>query len=174
MPLSSTLSYIRGIIDGQFVPGEAGPIEAFVNPPDPEITQGPPHVYVWTSRGNERRNSGPRSKPPAGASQYNPAGPAGWKLLNHDVEIWITWFLDNTDPQQDNSFPLVMDFVMNILRTAEMPMTMIDPATGYSTQLIDLGKNMSYEYAPLRSTASQRYHRYDGTITAPVEEWLQA
>jgi hypothetical protein len=67
-----------------------------------------------------------------------------------------------------------MDFVMNILRTAEMPMTMIDPATGYSTQLIDLGKNMSYEYAPLRSTASQRYHRYDVTITAPVEEWLQA
>lgn len=174
MPVATTLLFIRNLLDGTFVPGGAGNLEAFVAPPDPEILQGPPHAYVWTSRGNERRNSGPRSRPPAGMPQYTPASPAGWKLQTHEVEIYLTWFDDQADPQHDVGFPLVIDIVMNVLRTAEMPASVIDPATGMNSQLIDLGKDMSYEYAPLKSVASQRYHRFDALITAPVEEWIQA
>jgi hypothetical protein len=174
MPLSSTLAYVKQVLDGQSVPGNAGNLVALVSPPNPELQNDRPHAYIWTSRGSERRNSGPRSKPPAGMTPYSAAAPAGWKLQSHSVSIWLTWFDDNMDPEQDVSFPLVIDAVMNILRTTQMPMTIENPASAQASQLVDLGKNMDYEYAPLRSTASQRYNRYDAQITAPVEEWIQA
>lgn len=174
MPLSSTLTYIKQILDGQNVPGNAGPLKALVAPLNPEIKNGQAHAYVWTARGTERRNSGPRSKPPTGMTPYAPALPAGWKLQTHNVSIWVVWFDDNMDPEQDIAFPLVLDGVMNILRTARMPIVIENPATAQYSQLIDLGKNMDYDYVPMRSTASQRYNRFDAQIVAPVEEWFQA
>lgn len=175
MPVNSTLSYVRSLIDGTTVSGNAGTaIEAFISPPDPKEDSFNPAAYVWASRGPEKRNSGSRSPAPGGAPRPAPLPPAGWKLTVHTVEIYLTWFDENTDPQQDSSFPLVLDLVQNILRTCNMPVNLTDPATGMSCQLVNLGENMSYEYVPVRSTASQRYHRQDALITAPVEEWFQA
>jgi hypothetical protein len=174
VPLTSTLLYVKHLLDGQSVPGNAGNLMAFINPPNPELQAGPPHAYVWTARGSERRISGPRSAPPAALTGYTPALPAGWKMQTHNLSIWLTWFDDQTDPDQDTSFPLVVDAVMNILRTAQMPYTISNPASAQSSQLVDLGKNMDYEYAPLRGTASQRMNRFDAQITAPTEEWIQA
>ena len=174
MPIASTLAYVKQILDGQSVPGEGGLLEAFVAPPDPEITQGSPHAYVWTARGDEKRSSGPRSAPPRGMTPYTPAPPAGWKTQTHNLSIWVVWFDDNTDPQNDVSFPFVVDAVMNILRTTQMPIAITDPATGQQSQLVTLGRSMSYEYAPVRSTQSQRYQRFDAEVVAPTEEWIQA
>lgn len=175
MPVNSTLQHVKGLLDGATIPGNAGQrLEAFVSPPDPETRQINPHAYVWAARGPEKRNSGKRSTPPAGAPQYNPIMPAGWKLLTHTIEVYLTWFDDNRDPQIDSSFPLVIDITMAILRGCRMPMDLTDPATGLNCQLINLGEVLSYEYVPVRSTASQRYQRQDALITAPVEEWIQA
>lgn len=166
---------MRGLLDGVALPGNAGQrIEAFIKPPDPEITQANPHAYVWASRGPENRNSGSRSPAPAGAPQYQPTARSGWKILKHTIEVYLTWFDDNSDPQADSSFPLVIDMAMMVLRTCKMPMDIVDPATGLACQLINLGENMSYEYVPVRSTASQRLQRQDALVTAPVEEWVQA
>jgi len=175
MPIASTLMHVKTLLDGVTIPGNAGTrIEAFITPPDPETRQINPHAYVWDARGPEKRNSGKRSTPPAGAPQPAPIPPAGWKVFTHTIEVYVTWFDDNQDPQQDSSFPMVVDIVMNTLRTCRMPFDLIDPATGMNCQLVNLGEVLGYEWVPVRSTASQRYQRQDALVTAPVEEWMQA
>lgn len=175
MPIMSTLSHVQSLLNGVSVSGNGGTvIEAFINPPDPETEQRNPHAYVWAARGPEKRNSGSRSPAPAGFAQHTPLAPAGWKILQHTVEVYLTWFDENIDPQIDSTFPLIIDLAMNVLRCCKMPMDIIDPATGISCQLINLGEQLSYEYVPVRSTASQRLQRQDALITAPVEEWIQA
>jgi hypothetical protein len=174
MPVMSTLAVVKDLLDGVTVPGNAGKrIEAFINPPDPETNQVNPHAYVWAARGPENRNSGKRN-PARPVAAPTPQMPAGWKILKHQVEVYLTWFEDNGDPQQDSSFPLVIDLVMNVLRCCQMPLDVTDPATGINCQLINLGEQLNYEYVPVRSTASQRLQRQDALITAPVEEWIQA
>lgn len=175
MPIASTLSHVNSLLDKQNIPGNSGRyLESFISPPDPEEQQRNPHTYVWASRGPEHRDSGKRNPPPAGAALYRPRPQAGWKILKHTIEVYITWFNDNTDPQINASFPLVIDLVMDILRCCAMPMDIVDPATGINCQLINLGEVLSYEYVPVKSTASQRIQRNDALITAPVEEWIQA
>lgn len=182
MPLASTMAYVKNLINGQNTIGSAGGIspgqgriKAYVSPPDPNLQASVPTAYVWTARGNERRNSGPRSVPPLGKTPTTgPAAPAGWKMQTHNLMIWLVWFDDSEDSNQDSNFPWFIDTVMNILRTAQMPMTVTDAGNGLQSQLINLGQNMDYDFAPLRATASQRYVRYDASITAPVEEWIQA
>ena len=175
MPINSTLSHVRSLLDRASIPGGAGRyLEAFIAPPDPEVTQVNPHAYVMAARGPENRDSGSRSPAPAGAPGPVPQPPAGWKIINHTVEVYLTWFNDNQDPQIDSSFPLVIDLAMNILRTCHMPIDLVDPATGINCQLINLGEKLTYEWVPVRSTADQRLQRNDALITAPVEEWIQA
>lgn len=168
------MGFVKGLIDGTKTPGQR-PLEAFIAPPDPNTAQGPPTAYVWSSKGNVRRQSGPRSKPPQNnQGQYTPQLPAGWKIQAHSLSIWLVWFNDNSDPRADVAFPAVIDIVMMVLQTCQMPANITDPLTGWATQLIDLGKNMDWDYRPVRAVAGQRYQRFDAEITAPVEEWLQA
>jgi hypothetical protein len=172
----STLAHVNSLLDRASVPGNSGRfLESFISAPDPETTQINPHAYVWASKGPEQRNSGKRNTPPAGAPQATPASTnSGFKILKHSLEIYLTWFNDNMDPQINASFPAVIDLVMNILRCCKMPIDIVDPATGFNCQLINLGEVLNYEYVPTRSTASQRIQRNDAMITAPVEEWIQA
>lgn len=94
--------------------------------------------------------------------------------MEHSISIWLTWFDENTDSQQDSTFPTVLDWVMMILETCHMPQDIIDPATGDpSAQIINLGQNLDYEWVPVKSTASQRMQRQDALITAPTSEWIQ-
>lgn len=172
MGISTTLQFVRGLLDGQNVPGTAGRLEAFIDPPDPETENTNPHAYVWLVRGTYRRVAGPRSRPPANLAQNVPTPPAGWKRRSHNISIWLTWF-EEQGPQTDSAFPTVLDWVMMILETCQMPFTTKDPATGEASQLINLGQNLDYEYVPVRATASQRLHRKDAQITAPTDEWVQ-
>lgn len=168
------MAYTRSLLDGMSVPGDSGRLEAFIKPPDPETEQRTPHAYVWSARGDERRSSGPRSAAPSGAPQYVPAMPAGWKYMQHSLEIYLVWFDDQTDAQADSTFPFLVDAVMNALRTTKMPVPIVDPSTGLNTQIVDLGRSMTYEYSPLKATAAQRIDRFDAMILAPVQEWIQA
>lgn len=173
MPVASTLAYVRALLDGQNLPGAAGRMEAFIAPPDPETENRNPHAYIWLTRGSVRRSSGPRSKPPSNLTQNTSQLPAGWKVYNHSIAIWLTWFDENTNPQADSTFPTVLDWTMMMLETAAMPHTLKDPSTGTVCQIVDLGRDLDWEYVPVRSTASQRYQRQDALITAPTQEWIQ-
>ena len=174
MPVSTTVGFVRDLLDGQNLPGTAGRLDAFVTPPDPNTETQNPAAYVWMSRGSTRRVSGPRSVPPPGLWQMTASGPRGWKKMQHQISIYLTWFDENTDPQADSTFPTVLDWVMMTLETCKMPQDITDPSTGdVSAQIINLGQNLDYEWVPVRSTASQRMQRQDALITAPTDEWVQ-
>lgn len=174
MPVSSTVAFVRDLLDGANLPGQGGRLEAFVSPPDPKEDSRNPAAYVWMSKGSTRRVSGPRSLPPPNLWQTIPQGPRGWKKMNHQISVYLTWFDDNTDVQRDSTFPTVLDWVMMQLETCHMPQNITDPSTGeISSQIINLGQNMDYEWVPVRSTASQRLQRQDALITCPTDEWLQ-
>lgn len=173
MGIMTTLAFVRDLLDGNNI-GPAGRMEAFVQPPDPEPHTQNPHAYVWLTRGNARRVSGPRSPSPPNQVQNVPGTPAGWKKHQHTISVWLTWFDENLQGSQtDALFPTVLDWTLMMLETCHMPFTTTDPATGLSCQLINLGQNLDWTYVPVRSTASQRYQRQDAEITTITDEWVQ-
>lgn len=157
------------ILDGLILPGTAGVLSAFITPPDPRTDAQDPAAYIWSSRGAERRQALPRGNTPGAGSL------AGWKEIDHEVSIWLTWFDEDSDSDADTSFPAVLDAVLNALRTSgKSPLYTSDPLTGMQSDLVDIGERMEYELVPPRSTASERFLRYDAQITARVLEFFQA
>lgn len=168
MPINSTQLYIKGLLDGLIVPGNASPLEAFITPEDPRDVDNPA-AYIWPSRGSENRQAVPR----VGASAANPKA-AGWKEQHHSLDIWLTWFNDDSDPNGDISFPAVLDVVMFTLRSSANPAVVYDPLTALGSQLIDVGERMDYQMGGVRTTADQRWLRYDALLTLTIIEELQS
>lgn len=152
------------------LPGNTGPLQAFVTPPNPEEDQIDPHAYIWPSAGSEQRESLPRAAGPnLGLNQ------SGWKCMTHNIDVWLVFFDDDSDPTPDFSFPLVVDAVMGVLRTTQDPVTQADPVTGMISQIYATGERMSYEIAAVRGPAAdQRILRYDARIAARIMEEFQA
>lgn len=81
------------------------------------------------------------------------------------------------DPQADNQFPSIVDAVLACLRNValrDQSEQVTDPVTGQVSDLLNIGENMSWEYAPVRALVDQRYLRYDARVTLDTEEWFQA
>lgn len=168
MPVNTVHQALLGILDGLILPGTAGTLEAFITPPDPR-EEPPPAIYIWGARGDERRQALPRGNTPGAGSL------AGWKELDHSVDCYLTWFGEDSDSDADTSFIAVLDAVMMALRASgKSPFYTSDPLTGYQSDLVDIGERLEYQLAPPRSTADQRYLRYDALITVRVLEFFQA
>ena len=168
MPLTETLTYIKGLIDGIPVPGtvgEGGPLTVLITPYDPDES-GEARAYVWSPDAPEKRLAMPRNT--------GPGTPAGWKQMIHQVEIFLVWFDSETDSDVDTSFPALIDAVMDVLRTSPNPAPYTDPYTGRASQFINVGEEMTYNYVPPHSTADQRYLRFDARIRVPLLELFQA
>lgn len=166
MPLNSTQLWIKGLLDGLIVPGNANTLQAYITPLDP-YEEDNPAAYIWPTSGNEDRQAMPRVNAAPGIG-------AGWKTLTHELAIWLTWFNDESDPDADISFPAVIDVVMFTLRSSANPAVIYDPLTGVGSQLIDVGERMNWRFAGIRATADQRWNRYDAEITATIIEELQS
>lgn len=169
MPLNSVHHYLKQLLDGTVVPGTAGTIEAFIQPPDPE-TNPTPKVYVWGANSNETRRASPRVPEDGDLSQ------AGWKTINHQVDLWLVWFSDEeTDaPIMDYAFPAVIDVVTGLLRKSPDPVIVYDPITGAESELMDVGERMAVDLYPPRAMADQRVLRFDARIELYIEEEFQS
>jgi hypothetical protein len=169
MPVVTVSCYIRDLLNGIQPPGDTGitgPLLAQITPYDPDES-GIARAYVWAATGPESRLAFPRN---TGTNT-----PAAWKQIRHDMKIFLTWFDDtDTDPNVDVNFPLLIDFVMDVLRTSKNSVQVTDPETGQVSNLVDVGENMTYEYVPPMSLEDQRYLRFDCLITAPVLELFQS
>jgi hypothetical protein len=168
IPLNSTQLYIKGMLDGLIVPGNSLPLQAYITPEDPRDDENPA-AYIWPSTGDENRQAVPR----VGADIYNPSE-AGWKTMNHQMSVWVTWFNDDGDPNPDISFPAVIDVIMYTLRSSANPAVVYDPLTALPSQLIDVGERMTYHMAGVRTAADQRFLRYDAELTLSIIEELQS
>jgi hypothetical protein len=170
VPILTAQTWVWSILNGMPIPGNNTPLEVFVTPPNPEEDQLDPHVYVWPSTGSESRQSLPRAPVPnLGTTQ------SGWKTMPHQLDIWVVWFQDDSDPTPDASFPVIVDAIMDVLRTCQDPVMLTDPVTGRYSQIYGTGERLTYDIATPRGVnADQRILRYDARIAARVLEDFQA
>jgi hypothetical protein len=157
---------VQGLLDGIIVPGNTRQLQAYITPEDPHDEPNPA-AYIWPARGEEQRQSLPRANVPGVITP-------GWKTIVHDIDVYLTWFNDGQGADADVVFPAVIDAVMDVLRSSADPAVLTDALTGRESQLIDLGERMTYTLAGVRSTADQRYLRYDALLTLTVTEELQS
>jgi hypothetical protein len=169
MPLNTVHEYLRRMLDGTQIPGTAGVLEAFITPPDPE-TEPTPKAYVWGSLADENRMASPRIPENGDITQ------AGWKQLDHKLDVWLVWFSDeDTDTRTISvAFPAVVDFVAKILRESPDPAKVADPLTGMESELLDIGERMTIDMYPPRATADQRILRYDAKFQLTILETFQS
>jgi hypothetical protein len=171
MPINTVQSRLKSILDGLALPQNFGILQAYISPPNPNVDSYDPAAYIWGSHGNESRMTVPRAQPGNLASGGN-------KELIHQVSIWLVWFGKATGPTVDVAFPAIVDAVLACLRNTELldavTIHAVDPVTGQLSDLLNIGENMSWDYAAVRAVADQRYFRYDAEITCEVIEIIQA
>lgn len=170
MPVASSLSYVKSLLQGLTPPGDTGmrsAVSAIITPPDPD--QNPdavPRIYIWPTKGDERRIAQPRN---TGKNT-----PAGWKEDKHRIDLFLVWNDDPNDPNADLNFPFFIDWVMDTLRTVPNPAQYADPATGRVSNMVNLGEIMNYDYAPIRTLEAMAMRRYDARIQCTLWELFQA
>jgi len=170
MPVTAAVSYVAGLLEGLTPPGATGlkgPISALITPLDPDVNPDSiARLYVWPARGPEKRIAIPRNK--------GPGTPAGVKQILHELELFGVWMDYPDDPAADVNFPLFLDFVMMTLRTSPNPALYADPDTGSTSQMVNLGEVMTYDYVPPRTLEGQAMRRYDFRIRCSLLEIFQA
>lgn len=171
MPLNTIQLRLKSILTELPLPRDLGLLEAFIAPPNPNTEARDPAAYIWGSHGNEKRLTVPRA-------QAGNLASGGDKELVHQVDIWLVWFGQADVPDADSQFPTVIDAVMACLRNTQLldaaSIQAVDPITGQLSDLLNIGENMSWDYAPVRATADERYLRYDAQIVCEVVEVIQA
>ncbi|MFF4403589.1 hypothetical protein [Streptomyces sp. NPDC001404] len=161
MPLNTVQAHLKSLLDGTVLPYDAGALSAFIAPPDPGDGMQP-SVYIWGSIATDARQSMPRGM--------------GFRLIAHEIDLWLIWVAPNDDPYADSAFPGILDAVVQQLRTAPMPvLNQPDPAnTGVVSDLLKIGERVRWDYAPVHSIEDQRYWVYTARIICDVTEKLQA
>lgn len=159
--------HIKSLVDGLELPLGQGNLQAFITPPNPGDSLDPV-VYIWGSRGEERRHSMPRAQPGRFST-------GAFKLITHHVDLWLVWCGYSDDEMSDSAFPAVMEAVMAVLRNTQLQvLNVIDPVTGGTSNIEAIGEDIDYEYAPVQSLQAQQMLRYLARLTLKIVEKIQA
>ena len=166
------LNFVKQQLDGLPMPGpNALSMRAYITPPDPNVEAQYPTAYVWPPDGRESRNPEKGGTIPRNSG---PGTPAGFKPVEHVIDVYIVWFQADDDPQADSLFPGIVDAAMEALRTCKDSATLQDPYDpNITSTLYDLGEDMSYQ-TTLSALADQAYNRYDALIRCSCMELIQA
>lgn len=165
MSINSVQLYLKGLLDGMDLPVSMGgdKLTAIVSPPATD-TRTTPRCYVWGSTGTEARRTMPRVE--------------GFKNIEHKIDIWVVCFASPKGAGTgvlDSPFPSILEAVMEQLRTTPMPViNLLDTISGRTSDIISVGEDMKWDYAPVHTVMPQRTMRFDGRIIASVKEWIQA
>src|ERR1700733_13732497 len=166
------MSFVRGLLDGIGMPAGTPYRAAYLNPPDPNVESEFPTAYILSSSGPESRN--PKY---AGTMSRNqgPGTSSGFKTIVHSVRAVIVYYLASDDPEGDILFAGIRDGIMARLRYSyPNPALMTDPYTGIVTQAANTGEDMVYAIYPPQATSNQRFNLWQGEITVPIIEVIQA
>ena len=153
------------------MPYNVAAAEAFITPPDPRVKAKVPAIYIWPSDGMENRSpelggTVPRNKGPNTAS--------GTKGLQHQMDVYCTWFSANSGRQADPVFPAIVDTIMMALRYSQPnPAELTDPSTGLTSSVYNVGEQIKYRIG-IEATADERWLRYDALLQVTVWEVINA
>ena len=162
MSLVTVMFYVKGVLDGLAIPGNTGPLRAFIIPPDPEDNRdGTPRASVWTANGGTSRLSLGRDPE---------TGSGGEKIRKHQLAIYLWYPMADEEDNEDSAFPGVLQRVMWRLEHTPDPVEMTDPESGEQSQMAGLGETMTWRMPPPLALASQRWEMFDALITADVIE----
>lgn len=171
MGLVTAQTFLLSILDGLPMPYGRPNAKAYITPPDPRIQAKVPAIYIWPADGDENRSADlggtiPRNTGPNTAS--------GTKGVQHDMDVYITWFSANSGTQQDPVFPGMVDAVMYALRfSMPNPVPMTDPNNGIVSEIYNTGEVMRYTVG-VESTADERQKRYDCLLKVSLWEIFRA
>jgi hypothetical protein len=161
------MSLVRDLLDGIGMPGGTEDLAAYLNPPDPNVESDHPTAVILDADGPEKRLTMPRN--------LGPNTSAGDKTISHTIRIVVYYYMASDDPEGDTLFGGIMDGIMKALRTAwPMPVILTDPYDGSQTQAVNAGEDMSYTRLPPQATKNQRFNLWQGIITVPLLELLEA
>lgn len=162
MSLNAVQQKIAGYLTGLTSKGFTTPISAQVLQPVAtwaKVTA--PLVFVWGGAATETRLTIPR-------------GP-GWKHDAHTISLWLFALDLAADPNRAWRFPVLIDTVLAAMRGASpMPAALTDPQTFKTSQLLNLGEEMTWEYDIDRTLADQRMIRHVCRIDVSVLEEFNA
>lgn len=160
MTLLAVENYIQSLLDGVTPPAIGKPIKAWVQPPPVVLTTSNPQAFVWGGRGDERRATLPRTK--------------AQKRTLHEVTVTLMWST-KAGTEKGNYFPNLIDTVRGVLRAVNLLVSVVDPVTGETSQMTDLGERMLWDF-PMPSSAAgsagQQMLSFKATCTLPCYEWF--
>ena len=167
MPIASVNAFVKSLLDDIGMPAGLPAMAAYLNPPDPNVEASFPSAYILSAAGPEKRLAGPRNTGPGTSS--------GQKTISHEVRVLVVYEIANDDPDADTLFAGIMDGATTALRFAwPMPAILTDPYNGTQTQAVNAGEEISYEKFPPQAAVTQRMTLWQGIITVPVLEVIQA
>lgn len=167
----SVQSFLLSLLDNLEMPYSIPAAKAYITPPDPRIQAKVPAIYIWPSDGVENRSSElggtiPRNTGPGTAS--------GTKGLQHQFDVYVTWFAPGAGTQQDPKFPAIVDTVMLALRYSQPnPAEITDPATNLTSTIYNVGEQIRYRTG-VEATADERWLRYDALLDVACWEIIRA
>jgi hypothetical protein len=176
MPINSTLSYLKGLLDELPMPGGAPPLRCYITPPPVDDNPfGEPHAFIWPVSGEESRSPQRGGTVPRALTKPIPgANPdSGTKAIDHSIHVYVIWDQANDDEQADSWFPGMIDAIGWQLRVSLDPATITDSYDGTISTLIDVGETIPYQIT-VRFLENQRYLRYDALLALPILELIQS
>lgn len=160
MPLNTIQTHLQQVLNGLQLPLNDGILTAYIAPPDPGNGMEPA-VYIWGSTAEDIRRSAPR-------------GP-GFRVIKHEIDMWLIWFGPADDPAADVAFPGIIDAVCQKLRVTPMPVLSIkDPVTGQNSNIEMIAERLRWDYSPVHSLEDQRWLVYTARVICDVREQVQA
>lgn len=155
MSLVAVQSHVKSLLMDLPMTGYSGTLVTYIAPPVPG-DMSVPNCYIWGGTWTEARFTAPRNY--------------GFKKLLYTLSIWLFVAEDPNSEGVDTRFPALIEDVMHVLRTTEMPVPIQDPLTGTKSQLVSIGESMTVNYDTERTLADQRYVRMLALIEASIEE----
>jgi hypothetical protein len=165
VPISSALTYVRGLLDALPMPYPTAPLVCTVRPPEPFTDPGPiPTCYLWPSDFDESRQDTSRNQGPGTSS--------GFKIITHQMGGWVRW--SGADGGTGLLFPAMVDAICAALRTAyPMPADVTDPYTGDGSQISNVGEVLRGRINVM-PVPDQQNNQYEALLLMPVIEVIQA
>jgi hypothetical protein len=171
MPIVVVQQYLLSLLDGLELPYGVPAAKAFITPPDPRVQAKVPAIYIWPSDGIENRSTELGGTIPRNTG---PNTPSGTKGLQHQMDVYVTWFSSNSGTQADPKFPAIVDTVMMALRYSQPnPYEATDPATNLTSSIYNTGEQIRYRTG-VEATADERWLRYDALLQVTVWELINA